>query len=100
MHVPDRRAAPDHHPEGAEVVRADEGLPGSCHRDDVERGPDPERMTLVKRTARPVPDGVAVFPVPRRATGVEARCHRPDVANRDVRRELAVEGLLEPGCRQ
>jgi hypothetical protein len=79
-------------------VPADEGLPGSRHRVDVERGPHPERKTLVKRTVRPVPDGVAVVPVPRRATGMELRCHRPDLANRDVRRELAVERRLEsPG---
>ena len=77
---------------------ADEGLPGSRHRFDVERGPHPERMTLAKRTVRPVPDGVAVVPVPRRATGMELRCHRPDLANRDVRRELAVQCRLEsPG---
>ena len=91
----DRRAVPDHHPEGAEVVPADEGLPGSLHRGSVERDPHPERMTLAERTVRPVPDGVAVLPIPRRATGVEPRLRPSDVADRDVRRELAVERRLE-----
>ena len=69
MHGPDRRAV--RRPEGAEVVPADEGRPGSRHRGGVERGPHPERRALVERTARPVPDGVAVLPVPRRIAGVE-----------------------------
>ena len=66
---PDRR--PVRRPEGAEVVPAHEDRPGSRHRGDVERDPHPERMTLAKRAARPVPDGVAVFPVPRRIAWVE-----------------------------
>ena len=33
--------------------------------------PHPERRALAKRAARPVPDGVAVLPVPRRIAGVE-----------------------------
>jgi hypothetical protein len=79
-------------------VPADEGLPGSFHRSDVERVPHPERMTLAKRASRPVPDGVAVLPVPRRATGMELRCHRLEIANRDIRWQLAVQCLLEaPG---
>ena len=73
MHGPDRRLVPVHRPEGREVVPADEGLPGSVHRVDVERVPHPERVALAKRAARPVPDGVAVLPVPRRSAWMELR---------------------------
>jgi hypothetical protein len=93
-----RRALPGHRPEGSEVVPADEGLSGSRHRVDVQRVPHPERLALAKRTARPVPDGVAVFPIPRRSARVEARCDRSNIADRDVRRQLAVDRRLEaPG---
>ncbi len=95
MNGSDRRAVLDDRPEGAEVVLADQGLPGSLHRGNVERDPHPERMALAKRAARPVPDGVAVLPVPRRMTRVELPGHPSDAADGDVRRELAVEGRLE-----
>ena len=85
---PDRRSVPDHRPEGTEVVPANEGLPGSLHRDDVERVPHPERHALAEWAARPVPDGVAILPIPRRATGVELRCHR--AARRGSRRPAGV----------
>ena len=63
---------------------ADEGRPGPRHRGGVEWDPHPERHTLAKRAARPVPDGVAVLPVPRRIAGVEPGRGCPQIANRDV----------------
>ena len=89
MHGPDR--LPVRRPEGAEVVPATEGRPGPRHRGGVERVPHPERGALAERAARPVPDGVAVLPVPRRVAGVEPVRHPPKVADRDVRRQEAVE---------
>src|SRR5439155_1694038 len=52
------------------------------------------------RAARPVPDGVAIVPVPRRVTRVEARRDPPEVADRDVPREDPVEGLDQLLCRE
>ena len=89
MHGPDRRAV--RRPEGAEVVPADEDRPGPLHRGGVERDPHPERRALAERAARPVPDGVAVLPVPRRVAGVEPGRCPAQVADRDVRREERVE---------
>jgi hypothetical protein len=91
---PDR--LPIRRPEGAEVVPADEGRPGARHRVGVERDPDPERQALAKRAARPVPDGVAVLPVPRREAGVPTVRDPAEVADRDVRRQKAVDALCEP----
>jgi hypothetical protein len=93
-HVPARSADPDRadgpdrgpvrRPEGPEVVPADEGRSGSCHRDGIERVPHPERGTLAERAMRPVPDGVAVFPVPRRVAGVERVGDLAKVADREI----------------
>ena len=74
---------------------ADEGLPGSLHRGRIERVPDPERITLAERTARPVPDGVAVLPIPCRATGLELGRRLSEVADDDIRGQEAVQGRLE-----
>ena len=90
MNGPDRRCA-DRCPEGGEVVPALEDRPGPRHRGGVERGPHPECQALAKRTTRPVPDGVAVFPKPRRAARMEALGHASDVSNRDVRRQKSVD---------
>ena len=70
---------------------ADEGRPGPRHRGGVERGPHPERIALAKRTARPVPDGVAVLPVPRRIAGIEPGRRPSHVPHREVRREERIE---------
>ncbi len=86
--------------EGGEVVPADEGLPGSRHRVLVQVGPHPERRTLPERAPRPVPDGVAVFPIPRRVARVEVPRRPSNVANRDIRRQQAVEGLGQPVRRE
>ena len=71
-------------PEGAEVVPANQDRRGPRHRGGVERGPHPERITLAKRTSRPVPDGVAVLPVPRRVARVEPSGRASQIADRDV----------------
>ncbi len=97
---PDRMDGPDRlsalrRSEGAEVVPALEDLPGSCHRGDVQRNPHPECEALADWTTRPVPDGVAVFPIPRRTAWVEPFRHRPDVADRDIPSEPAVERRSE-----
>src|SRR4029078_13471291 len=77
MDGPARRPILEDRPEGAEVVPADEGLPGSLHRGDVERGPDPERLTLADRASRPGPDRAAALPAPRRRDGVASRPRTP-----------------------
>ena len=86
---PDRR--PVRRPEGAEVVPAHQDRPGSRHRGDIERVPHPERVALAERTARPVPDGVAVFPIPRRIARVEPGRDPLQVTDRDIRREERIE---------
>ena len=89
MNGPDRALV--RRPESAEVVAAHEDRPGPRHRGGIERDPHPERRTLAKRASRPVPDGVAVLPVPRRKARVERGRRPPHVADRDVRREERVE---------
>jgi hypothetical protein len=48
--------------EGPEVVPAFEDRPGRAIAAMSSGTPHPERLTLAKRAARPVPDGVAVSP--------------------------------------
>ena len=90
---PDR--LPVRHPEGGEVVPANEDRPGPRHRGGVEWGPHPERKTLAKRTPRPVPDGVAVLPIPRREPGMEPRRRSSQIADRDVFRQGRLERPTE-----
>ncbi len=70
---------------------ANEGRSGSRHRGGIERDPHPERRALADWAARPVPDGVAVFPVPRRIARIEPGRGRSYVPHRDVRREERIE---------
>ena len=72
-----------------------EDRPGPRHRGGVERGPHPEREALAERAARPVPDGVAVLPIPRRIARVEPGRHAPEVADRDVLRQERIERPAE-----
>ena len=68
-----------------------EDQPGPHHRGGVERDPHPERRTLAERAARPVPDGVAIFPVSRRVARVEPGRRRSNIADRDIRRKQRIE---------
>ena len=89
----DRSVVP---PKAEKSCRPSKTDAASRHGGDVERGPHPERLALAKRAARPVPDGVAVLPVPRRIAGLEPVGCPPEVADRDVRREQGVDRPLEP----
>ena len=77
-----------------------EDRPGPRHRGGVERDPHPERRSLVERAARPIPDGVAIFPVSRRAARVEAGRRPSHPADRDVGREERVERPFQLRRRQ
>ncbi len=98
MHVPDRLGIGP--AEGREVVTTLEDRPGSGHRVHVQVGPHPERRALPERAPRPVPDGVAVLPVPRRVAGVEAPGCSSDIANRNVRWQQPVQGPGQLGRRE
>ena len=73
---------------------------GSRHRFRIERGPDSESGALLERTSRPIPDGVAVFPEPRRMAWVKTRWCPTNVADRDVRREEPIQGPGQLRCRE
>lgn len=97
MHGPNRLRISS--TEGAEVVATLEGRRGSPHRVHIQSGPHPERHALQERASRPVPDGVTILPVSRRVARLEARGCPSNVANRDIRRKQAVEGLGQLGRR-
>jgi len=76
---------------GGEVTTPDEDLRRRGHRRDVKVITDAEGMSLAQRTLRPVPDQVAVFPMPGPVTRVEASIDSAQRPQADVRWKQARE---------
>ena len=70
--------------EGGEIVSADQQPCCPVHGLDIQRSPDPERETLVQRTAGAGPDGVPIFPLPGGVARLETQPHADQWAYGDV----------------